>query len=51
MSEHLVVRLLRPFDSGWLNNEPTQHRLRDVTRVDFGRDYADALHLIGGQPT
>ena len=27
------------------------YRLSEITRVDFGGDYEEALHLIGGRPT
>jgi hypothetical protein len=30
--------------------EPTPHRLREITRVDFGGDYENALALVGGEP-
>jgi hypothetical protein len=30
---------------------PTQHALKQITRVDFGGDFEDALHLVGGDPT
>ena len=36
-------------DASW-EVEATQYRLRDITRVDFGGDYEDALHLVGGSP-
>ena len=29
---------------------PTEYRLSEITRVDFGGDYEIALHLIGGEP-
>jgi hypothetical protein len=27
-----------------------EHRLSEITRVDFGGDYEEALHLVGGDP-
>jgi len=30
--------------------DPSTVRLNDVTRVDFGGAYEDALHLVGGKP-
>ena len=36
-------------DASW-DAEPREYRLRDITRVDFGGDYEDALHLVGGWP-
>ena len=29
---------------------PTQCSLKQITRVDFGGGYEDALHLVGGEP-
>ena len=29
---------------------PTCYRLREITRVNFGGDYENALHLVGGNP-
>ena len=34
-------------DATW-DAEPKQYRLRDITRVDFGGEYEEALHLVGG---
>jgi hypothetical protein len=34
-------------DASW-DNEPKNYRLSEITRVDFGGDYEDALQLIGG---
>ena len=34
-------------DAIW-DDEPTEIPLREITRVDFGGAYEDALHLIGG---
>jgi hypothetical protein len=30
---------------------PTRYALKQITRVDFGGDYEDALHIVGGEPT
>ena len=30
--------------------KPTTVRLRDITRIDFGGEYEEALHLVGGNP-
>jgi hypothetical protein len=35
-------------DATW-DKEPKQYRLRDITRVDFGGEYEEALHLVGGR--
>lgn len=29
---------------------PRGYRLNEITRVDFGGDYEDALHIVGGDP-
>jgi hypothetical protein len=29
---------------------PTEYRLNEITRVNFGGDYEDALYLVGGEP-
>ncbi|MBZ5521632.1 MAG: hypothetical protein LAP21_05175 [Acidobacteriia bacterium] len=34
-------------DARW-DKEPTKYRLSEITRVDFGGDYEEALHLVGG---
>jgi hypothetical protein len=36
-------------DAVWAN-KPTTVRLSDITRVDFGGGYEDALHIVGGKP-
>jgi len=36
-------------DAVW-EEKPTRFRLSDVTRVDFGGGYEEALHLVGGNP-
>ncbi len=40
------MRLIRP-EATWEADAKT-YRLRDITRVGFGADYEDALHLVGG---
>ncbi|MBI5939854.1 MAG: hypothetical protein HY859_05445 [Caulobacterales bacterium] len=37
-------------DAVW-DADPTPHRLIDITRIDFGGDYEDALHLVARAPT
>jgi hypothetical protein len=32
------------------DDKPTKIPLREITRVDFGGSYEDALHLVGGNP-
>src|SRR5688500_4176871 len=36
-------------DASW-DAAPREYRLRDITRVDFGGEYEEALHLVGGRP-
>jgi hypothetical protein len=36
-------------DAAW-DNESETYRLSEITRVDFGGDYEEALHLVGGSP-
>jgi len=37
-------------DAVW-HAAPTRYALKQVTRVDFGGEYEDALHIVGGDPT
>jgi len=36
-------------DACW-DDGPTHFRLNEITRVDFGGDYEDALYMVGGPP-
>lgn len=36
-------------DAVW-DQKPTERKLSEITRIDFGGQYEDALHLIGGNP-
>jgi hypothetical protein len=36
-------------DAVW-KKEPTNIPLKEITRVDFGGGYEDALHIVGGNP-
>jgi hypothetical protein len=36
-------------DAVW-DDKPETYPLNEITRVDFGGDYEDALHLVGGLP-
>lgn len=36
-------------DACW-DRHPSHYPLGEITRVDFGGDYEEALHLVGGQP-
>lgn len=44
----VVLREIRP-DGTWCH-EPDDYALREITRVDFGGAYEDALHIVGGRP-
>jgi len=36
-------------DATW-DKRPHEYRMGEITRVDFGGDYENALHLVGGDP-
>jgi hypothetical protein len=36
-------------DAIW-DTTPRRYRLTEITRVNFGGDYEDALHIVGGAP-
>lgn len=36
-------------DASW-EDKAYQYRVREITRVDFGGEYEDALYLVGGRP-
>jgi hypothetical protein len=36
-------------DASW-DKKPESYRLSEITRVDFGGGYEEALHLVGGMP-
>jgi hypothetical protein len=36
-------------DASW-DKKPTEYRSTEITRVNFGGDYEDALSLVGGEP-
>jgi hypothetical protein len=44
------VWLLEIGSDGVWDGEPETYRLSEITRVDFGGDYEDALFLVGGAP-
>jgi hypothetical protein len=33
------------------DEKPTEYRLSEITRVNFGGDYENALYLVGGNPS
>jgi len=39
---------IRP-DAVW-EDTPEEYRIKEITRVNFGGDYENALHLVGGEP-
>ena len=47
--DHVALLEIGP-DACW-DKKPTSYRLREITRVDFGGQYEEALHLVGGGPT
>jgi hypothetical protein len=36
-------------DAKW-EDSPEEYRVGEITRVNFGGDYENALHLAGGDP-
>ena len=36
-------------DAEW-DHSATEYRIGEITRVNFGGDYENALHLVGGEP-
>ncbi len=36
-------------DATW-DDSASEYRMREITRVNFGGDYEDALHIVGGEP-
>ena len=44
------VKLLEIGPDGNWDGKPETYRLSEITRVDFGGDYEEALHLVGGAP-
>jgi hypothetical protein len=45
---HVYLLEIGP-DAIW-EEEPTEIALREITRVDFGGGYEDALYIVGGNP-
>lgn len=45
----LSLLQIRP-NARW-EDHPTEYRLTDITRVNFGGDYEGALHIVGGDAT
>ncbi|MGA2440933.1 MAG: hypothetical protein ABSH08_08235 [Tepidisphaeraceae bacterium] len=44
------VSLLEITPGATWDEKPTEYRLSEITRVGFGADYENALHLVGGNP-
>jgi hypothetical protein len=49
VSKSSVTLLEIGSDAKW-DAEPESYRLSEITRVDFGGGYEEALHLVGGEP-
>jgi hypothetical protein len=47
--ERLLLTIIDP-DARWDLEEPDQFLIEDITRVDFGGQYEDALYRVGGEP-
>ncbi len=47
-NRHVSLLEIGP-DAAW-DDKPETYRLNEITRVDFGGDYEEALHLVGGLP-
>jgi hypothetical protein len=45
------VSLLEIDPQATWDETPTDYRLSEITRVNFGGDYENALHLVGGSPS
>ena len=45
---HVSLLQINP-DATW-EKTPTDYRLSEITRVNFGGDYEDALAIVGGSP-
>jgi hypothetical protein len=45
------VSLLEIDPQATWDETPTDYRLIEITRVNFGGDYENALHLVGGSPS
>ena len=45
-----VLRFLEIDPDAVWEQKPTKINLSDITRVDFGGQYEEALHLVGGDP-
>jgi hypothetical protein len=46
--KHVSLLEISP-GASW-DRAPSEYRLKDITRVDFGGSYEEALHLVGGDP-
>lgn len=44
------LSLLEIWPGAVWGTQPTQYKLRDITRVGFGGGYEDALFIVGGEP-
>jgi len=48
--ERLLLTFIDP-DAKWDPDEPDRFLIEDITRIDFGGQYEDALYRVGGEPT
>ena len=44
------ISLLEISPEATWEEKPGEHRLSEITRVSFGGDYENALHIVGGSP-
>jgi|SRR5579859_1483647 len=45
-----IVTILEICPDGSWESSPEKYRLSEITQVDFGGNYEDALYLVGGEP-
>jgi hypothetical protein len=45
-----VVKILEIDPDAVWETKPEEYLLKEITRVNFGGDYEDALYLVGGEP-
>jgi hypothetical protein len=48
--DRLLLTYIDP-NARWDQDEPDRFRIKDITRIDFGGQYEDALYLVGGEPS
>lgn len=45
-----IVKILEVDPDAVWEDQPREYRLSEITHVNFGGDYEDALYLVGGEP-